>query len=151
MQFLIFCCFQETFWKSFVRSFRVLFRIQSDSYNRAFAKNSMVHVSLDSKYGSEVFETGITTVQRGEASFLLTISWVNVNGQQDWIYPDLQTLREKCPNTEFFWSVVSCIQTEYGKTEYLSVFSPNTGKYRTEKTPYLDTFHAVQNCSEWKT
>ena len=28
-------------------------------------------------------------------------------------------------------------------TEYLSVFSPNAGKYGPEKTPYLDTFHAV--------
>ena len=28
-------------------------------------------------------------------------------------------------------------------TEYLSVFSPNTGKYGPEITPYLDTFHAV--------
>ena len=27
---------------------------------------------------------------------------------------------------------------------YLSAFSPNTGKYVTEKTPYLDTFHAVK-------
>ena len=26
---------------------------------------------------------------------------------------------------------------------YLSVFSPNTGKYEPEITPYLDTFHAV--------
>ena len=25
-----------------------------------------------------------------------------------------------------------------------SVFSPNAGKYRPEKTPYLDTFHAVK-------
>ena len=37
------------------------------------------------------------------------------------------TLREKCPNTAFF----------------LVVFSPNTGKYGQEKTPYLDTFHTV--------
>ena len=28
-------------------------------------------------------------------------------------------------------------------TEYLSVFSLNAGKYRPEKTPYLDTFHRV--------
>ena len=28
-------------------------------------------------------------------------------------------------------------------TEYLSIFSPNTGKYGPEKNPYLDTFHAV--------
>ena len=27
--------------------------------------------------------------------------------------------------------------------EYLSAFSPNAGKYGPEKTPYLDTFHAV--------
>ena len=36
------------------------------------------------------------------------------------------TLREKCPNAE-----------------YLSAFSPNARKYGPEKTPYLDTFHAV--------
>ena len=28
-------------------------------------------------------------------------------------------------------------------TTYPSVFSPNKGKYGPEKTPYLDTFHAV--------
>ena len=28
-------------------------------------------------------------------------------------------------------------------TERYSVFSPNKGKYRPEKTTYLDTFHAV--------
>ena len=27
--------------------------------------------------------------------------------------------------------------------QYLSVFSPNTGKYGPEITPYLDTFHAL--------
>ena len=27
---------------------------------------------------------------------------------------------------------------------YLSVFSPNAGKYGPEKAPYLDGFHAVQ-------
>ena len=32
---------------------------------------------------------------------------------------------------------------EYGVTPYLSVFSPNAGKYGPEKTPYLVTFHAV--------
>ena len=28
-------------------------------------------------------------------------------------------------------------------TEYLSVFSPNVGKYRSKKTSYFDTFHAM--------
>ena len=39
------------------------------------------------------------------------------------------TLREKCPNTEFF--------------PQISVFSLNTGKYGPEKTLYFDTFIAV--------
>ena len=47
----------------------------------------------------------------------------------------------------FFWSVFSCIRTEYRvfspNTGKYRVFSPNTGKYGPEKTPYLDTFHAV--------
>ena len=43
------------------------------------------------------------------------------------------SLREKCLNTEFF----SC--------PYFSVFNPNIGKYGPEKTPHLDTFHAVPN------
>ena len=45
--------------------------------------------------------------------------------------------------SSFFWSVFSRIRTEYGETSYLSVFIPNTGKYGSEKTPYLDTFHAM--------
>ena len=43
----------------------------------------------------------------------------------------------------YFWSVFSCIRTEYG--EIRSRLSPNTGKYGPEITPYLDTFHAVQD------
>ena len=45
----------------------------------------------------------------------------------------------------FFWSVFSHIWTEYGeiRTRKNSVFSPNAGKYGPEKTPYLETFHAV--------
>ena len=40
------------------------------------------------------------------------------------------TVREKCPYSEFFWSVFSRIWTEYGE---ISVFSPNAGKYGPEK------------------
>ena len=51
------------------------------------------------------------------------------------------TLREKCPNMEFFLVRVfrhsDWIRRD---TKYLSVFSPNAGKYGPEKTPYLDTF-----------
>ena len=47
----------------------------------------------------------------------------------------IMPLCEMCPNTK-----------------YLSVFSPNEGKYGPEKTPYMDTFHAVcpsQTVTEW--
>ena len=38
-----------------------------------------------------------------------------------------------------FWSVFSRILTEYGE-----ILSPNAGKYRPEKTSYLETFHEVK-------
>ena len=43
----------------------------------------------------------------------------------------MYSLREKCPNTEFF------------SGPYFPVFSSNIGKYGPGKTSYLDTFHAV--------
>ena len=60
------------------------------------------------------------------------------------IYQRYQTLREKCPNTELFlvriFLYLDWIQRFTG---WISVFSPNTGKYGPEKTPNLDTFHTV--------
>ena len=55
-------------------------------------------------------------------------------------------MREKCPNTEFFLVRV-LIHSDWIRrdTEYLSVSSPNAGKYEPEKALYLDTFHAVQS------
>ena len=53
-------------------------------------------------------------------------------------------LCEMCPKTEFFLVRIfphsNWIRRD---TSHLSVFSPNTGKCGPEKTPYLDTFHAV--------
>ena len=45
----------------------------------------------------------------------------------------LHSQREKCPYSEFFWSVFSRIRTDYGEIQYLSVFTPNAGKYGPEK------------------
>ena len=45
----------------------------------------------------------------------------------------------------YFWSAFFCIWTEYLFTPYFSVFTPNTGKYRPEITPYLNTFQAMLN------
>ena len=53
-------------------------------------------------------------------------------------------LRKECPNTEFFLVCIFLYSDWIRRfTEYISVFSPNTGKYRPEKTPCLDTFHGV--------
>ena len=40
------------------------------------------------------------------------------------------SLRKMCPYSEFFWSMFSCITTEYGKIQ-------------TRKAPNTDTFHSV--------
>ena len=54
------------------------------------------------------------------------------------------TLREKCPNTEFFLVRIFLYSDWIWRfTEQICVFSPNTTKYGPEKTPYLNTFHAV--------
>ena len=49
------------------------------------------------------------------------------------------TMREKCPNTEFFLVRI------FPHSDWIGtkVFSLNTGKYGPEKTPHLDTFHTV--------
>ena len=54
----------------------------------------------------------------------------------------LQTLRKKYPNMEFFLVLIFPHLTEYGE---ISLFRPNTGKYRPEKTTlYLDIFRTVR-------
>ena len=53
-------------------------------------------------------------------------------------------LREKCSNKAFFLvRIFRYLDWIRRFTKYLSVFSPNTGKYGPEKTPYLNTFHTV--------
>ena len=53
-------------------------------------------------------------------------------------------LYEMCPNTEFLLVRIFSHSDGIRKDmKYLSVFSPNAGKYGPEKTPYLDTFHVV--------
>ena len=63
------------------------------------------------------------------------------------------TLREKCPNTKFFlvrilphsdW--IRRNSNLFG-TSYLSVFSPNTGKYGPEKTPCWTHFTKSKSSS----
>ena len=54
------------------------------------------------------------------------------------------SLREKCPNTEFFLvQILAHSDWIWRDSLNLFIFSPNAGKYGPEKTLYLDTFHAV--------
>ena len=48
------------------------------------------------------------------------------------------SLREKCPYSELFWSAFSRILTEY-------LIESECGKIRTRITPNMDTFHAVHD------
>ena len=45
----------------------------------------------------------------------------------------------------FPWLVTTRKVSKYGvfSGPYFTIFSPKTGKYEPEKTPYLDTFHTV--------
>ena len=53
------------------------------------------------------------------------------------------SLREKCPDMEFFSGPYF---PAFGLNPgHLPVFSPNAGNYGPEKTPPLDTFHAVSS------
>ena len=61
------------------------------------------------------------------------------------IYKTL-TLRERCPYSEFFWSVFSLIRTEYGEILCISPFSvrmpENTDQKNSKYGPFL---HSVNN------
>ena len=66
-----------------------------------------------------------------------------------WVFRDTKNqtcfaLRGKCPHTEFFLVRIFRHSGWMRRdNSYLSVFSSNVGKYGPEKTPYLDTFHAM--------
>ena len=55
---------------------------------------------------------------------------------------DKETLREKCPNTEFFLIRIYP-HSDWIRRETLRIQS-ECWKIRTRKAPYLDTFHAVE-------
>ena len=50
----------------------------------------------------------------------------------------------KCNISQKSWHCVKSVQILSFSGPYFPVFRVNTGKYRPEKTSYLDTFHAVR-------
>ena len=60
------------------------------------------------------------------------------------------TLREKCPNTEFFLvCIFPYLYWLRGDILFLSVFSPKAGKYRPEKNSVLGHFSRKINYFAW--
>ena len=55
-----------------------------------------------------------------------------------------ETLRIKCLNTEFFWSLFSRIWTKYRDLRGKSPYSVKIRERSDRKTPYLDSFHPVK-------
>ena len=57
-----------------------------------------------------------------------------------------QTLREKCPCSELFWSAFSRIRTEYGDIYSVSLrIQSECEKMQSRITPDKDTFYAVKD------
>ena len=53
------------------------------------------------------------------------------------------TLRKKCPNTSFFWSLFACIQTEYGDLLRKSSYSVGIQENTDQKKRCILKLHAV--------
>ena len=60
--------------------------------------------------------------------------------EQNWLKINLLALREKCPYSEFFWSVVSHIGTEYGEVGVSLRLQSEYGEIETRKTPKRTLF-----------
>ena len=56
---------------------------------------------------------------------------------------DAVTVRDKCPNKQFFLVCIFPHSDWIWREEYLSALSPNAVKYGPEKAPYLDTSRSV--------
>ena len=71
----------------------------------------------------------------GQKTFMgILVHWVEI------VHAEVGALCEKCQYSRFFWFVLSRIWTEYGEIPYLSVFTPNAGKYGPEEKLQIRTF-----------
>ena len=81
--------------------------------------------------------------------FFLNIIYILRSSSKNESETHLFSLRKKFPNTKFFLVCIFPYPDWIRNTEYLSVFSPNAGKYAPWKILYLDTFHAVSQLLTW--
>ena len=71
---------------------------------------------------------------------------VDATDIHNWTWLHQWKLHEKCPNTEFSLVRISRIRTEYGVSLHIH---SEYRKIRTRKTPYLDTFNAVEDLKKF--
>ena len=55
---------------------------------------------------------------------------------------------EKCPHSEFFWSVFSCIWTEYGEIRSISPYSVRMRENTDHKNSEYGHFSRSVSCSK---
>ena len=78
--------------------------------------------------------------------FLNTLTYLQLRTKQVSLRykTDLQhKLRERCPYSEFFWSVFSHIRTEFGKIRSISPYSVQMSENTNQKNSEYRHFHAV--------
>ena len=119
-----------------------------NSFTKPYISDCLHCLLLTNRFSVNPAKPGNTSIEKHYFSFnLLTFLLIFLSPNSISLsmrYFTQVALREKCPNTDIFLVRIfphsDWIRRD---TPYLSVFSPNVGKYRPEKTPYLDTFHAV--------
>ena len=81
----------------------------------------------------------------------LTIKWIYLIYVYNWICEESFISEQSCSNllhkfasTDVISASLHCVKN----VQIRSFFSPNAGKYGPEKTPYLDTCHAVLHISQ---
>ena len=79
--------------------------------------------------------------QASDDSFRRRMSWYDCIQQAFYCTKNVQI-------RSFSWSVFPVFGLNTEIYEVFYEFSPNTGKYRPEKTPYLYTFHAVSSIKD---
>ena len=75
--------------------------------------------------------------------YYTTIVWCNGTLKISSLEAEVYTAWKVSKYGDFLVRIFRYLDWIQGFTPYISVFCPNTGKYGPEKTPYLETFHAV--------
>ena len=74
--------------------------------------------------------------------------WPFINTMPDYMKSKSVPLREKCPYSDFFWSVFFCIRAEYGEIRSISPYSVRMQKNTDQTNSEYGQFSSSVHCSE---